>query len=116
MAWSSSVSVPAGGSRANTDLLPPRPQRRQAPQAVARQLRGTSVGIEQPHRRASRTQLEQDEAVAADTGVTGTEVARQPRPVADAGIRRDQQEIVAVGVRLGNRQFARHGTWNAVNT
>ena len=59
-------------------------QRREAADAVARHLGAAAVGVEQPHRRAVRRRLVEDQAVGADAGVPLAQLARE-RVERDAG-------------------------------
>ena len=79
--------------------------RRQASQPVAGQLRRAAVGVEQLHRRALRRERVENQPVGADAAMAVAEPAaptppdRQPRQLGGGHV----QEVVAVGVRLGER-------------
>jgi hypothetical protein len=87
-----------------------------APQAVSRQLGRGSIGIEETHGGASILTIEQDQAVAADTQMAVAERSRKRARRAVDLCGRDQEEVVAVRVRLDDAKRRHQGTLNAVHT
>ena len=78
-----------------------RSRRAKRADAVPRHLGAAAVGVEQPHRRAVRRRLEDDQAIGADARVALAQLARQPieRHAVNTGLL-DVKEVVPVGVRL----------------